>query len=173
MLKVSIAIESSAWWIHFFSHVGIVQGKDINKANFDWTCHVCVWLSHYQYGLAWLNSKSYQNNSMHWIQLVDHWLWPSLFQSNLWWLCPMVQSALLVCVGDHDYGLLIYIFSNLCTSLHQSDTKAWDNNDIGSTSHVTFFPPGCPITWWNHLTVWTTIDLDNAIFQLGWARSFL
>jgi hypothetical protein len=23
--------------------------------------------------------------------------------------------------------------------LHQSDTKAWDDDDVGSTSHVTFF----------------------------------
>ncbi len=35
---------------------------------------------------------------------------------------------------------------------HQSDTKAWDD-DVGSTSHVTFFSPGCLITWWNHLIV--------------------
>jgi hypothetical protein len=36
---------------------------------------------------------------------------------------------------------------------HQSDTKAWDDDDVGSTSHVTFFSPGCLITWWNHLIV--------------------
>jgi hypothetical protein len=35
----------------------------------------------------------------------------------------------------------------------QSDTKAWDDDDVGSTSHVTFFSPGCLITWWNHLIV--------------------
>ncbi len=28
---------------------------------------------------------------------------------------------------------------------HQSDTKAWDDDGIGSTSHL--------ITWWNHLIV--------------------
>ncbi len=55
---------------------------------------------------------------MHWIQLVNHWLWPSMVQSNYCGLLPMVQSALLVWVRDHDYGLLIYIFSNLCTSVH-------------------------------------------------------
>jgi hypothetical protein len=27
-------------------------------------------------------------------------------------------------------------------SPHQSDTKAWDDDDVGSTSHVTFFSPG-------------------------------
>jgi hypothetical protein len=65
----------------------------------------------------------------------------------------MVQSTLLVWVGDHDYGLLIYIFGNLCTSVHQSNTKAWDDDDVGSTSHVTFFSAECPNTWWNHLIV--------------------
>jgi hypothetical protein len=59
----------------------------------------------------------------------------------------MVQSALFVWVGDHDYSLLIYIFGNPCISVHQSDTKAWDDDDVGSTSHVSFSSPGCPITW--------------------------
>jgi hypothetical protein len=36
---------------------------------------------------------------------------------------------------------------------HQSDTEAWDDDGIGSTSHVTFFSPGCLIIWWNHLIV--------------------
>jgi hypothetical protein len=36
---------------------------------------------------------------------------------------------------------------------HQSDTKAWDDDDVGSTSHVNFFSPDCLITWWNHLIV--------------------
>jgi hypothetical protein len=36
---------------------------------------------------------------------------------------------------------------------HQSDTKAWDDDDVGSTSHVTFFSPGYSITWWIHLIV--------------------
>jgi hypothetical protein len=65
----------------------------------------------------------------------------------------MVQSTLLVWVGDHDYSLLIYIFCYVCTSVHQSDTKAWDDDDVGSMPHVIFFSPGCPITWWNHLIV--------------------
>ncbi len=43
---------------------------------------------------------------------------------------------------------------------YQSDTEAWDDDDVGSTSHVTLFSPGCLITWWNHLIVWTTIDLQ-------------
>jgi hypothetical protein len=30
---------------------------------------------------------------------------------------------------------------------HQSDTKAWDDYDVGSTSHITFFSPGCLIIW--------------------------
>jgi hypothetical protein len=36
---------------------------------------------------------------------------------------------------------------------HQSDIEAWDDDDVGSMSHVTFFSPGCLITWWNHLIV--------------------
>jgi hypothetical protein len=36
---------------------------------------------------------------------------------------------------------------------HQSDTKAWDDDDVGSMSHVTFFSPGYLITWWNRLIV--------------------
>jgi hypothetical protein len=36
---------------------------------------------------------------------------------------------------------------------HQSDTEAWDDDDVGSMSHVTFFLPGCLITWWTHLIV--------------------
>ena len=51
--------------------------------------------------------------------------------------------------------------------LHESDTKAWDDDDVGSMSHVTFFSPGCLITWWNHLIVCTIIDLGKAILQLG------
>jgi hypothetical protein len=131
--------------------------------------------------------KPYQYKSMHWIQLVDHWLWPYMTstsrqpwkycyrseESNQWQLLPRVQSSPLVWVGDHNQGLLIYIFGNLCTSVNQSDTKAWDENDIGSTSHVTFFSPGCLITWWNHLIVWTTIDLGNAIFPIGLNKIFL
>jgi hypothetical protein len=56
---------------------------------------------------------------------------------------------------------------------HQSDTKAWDDDDIGSMSHATFFSPGCLITWWNHLIVWTTFDSGSAIFLIGLNKIFL
>ncbi len=56
---------------------------------------------------------------------------------------------------------------------YQSDTKVWDDDDVGSTSHVTFFSPGCFITWWHHLIVWTTIDLGNTIFPIGLNKIFL
>ncbi len=36
---------------------------------------------------------------------------------------------------------------------YQSDNKAWDDDDVGSMSHTNFLPPGCLITWWNHLIV--------------------
>jgi hypothetical protein len=51
--------------------------------------------------------------------------------------------------------------------LHQSDTKAWDDDDVGSMSHVTFFLPGCLISWWNHLIVLTAFDSGKQFFQLG------
>jgi hypothetical protein len=53
------------------------------------------------------------------------------------------------CLGRR-LGLLIYMFGNLLNSVHQSDTKPWDDDDVGSMSHVTFFSPGCLITWWNN-----------------------
>jgi hypothetical protein len=37
--------------------------------------------------------------------------------------------------------------------LHQSDTKDWDDDAVGSRSHVAFFSPECLITWWNYLIV--------------------
>jgi hypothetical protein len=33
-------------------------------------------------------------------------------------LLDLLQSALLIWVGDHNHGLLIYIFGNLCTSIY-------------------------------------------------------
>ncbi len=54
----------------------------------------------------------------------------------------------------------------------QSDTKAWDDDDLGSTSPITFFSSGCLITWWNHLIVWTIIDLGNTIFS-NWVEQDL
>ncbi len=56
---------------------------------------------------------------------------------------------------------------------HQSDTKAWDGDDVGSTSHVNFFSPGCLITLWNHLIVWTTFDSGNAIYPIRLNKIFL
>jgi hypothetical protein len=49
---------------------------------------------------------------------------------------------------------------------HQSDTNAWDDDDVGSTSHLTFFSPGCLITWWNHLIVELPLIWVMQFFQL-------
>ncbi len=57
--------------------------------------------------------------------------------------------------------------------LYQSDTRALDVDGVGSTSHVSFFSPGCLITWWNYLIVLTTIDLGNAFFPIGLNKIFL
>jgi hypothetical protein len=50
---------------------------------------------------------------------------------------------------------------------HQSYTKAWDDDDVGSTSHVNFFSPECFITWWNHLIVELPLIWATQFFQLG------
>jgi hypothetical protein len=42
-----------------------------------------------------------------------------------------VQSAPLVWVGDHNHGLLIYIFGNLCTSISQCDCATWGDDNVG------------------------------------------
>jgi hypothetical protein len=47
--------------------------------------------------------------------------------------------------GDHKNGLLIYIFGNLCTLVYQCDSKAWDDDNVGSTSHVTFSHMDVPL----------------------------
>ncbi len=98
------------------------------QSQLSWTCHIWVWLSNYQHGSVQLNSKPYQCKSMHWTQLVDHWLWLTMAQSNWWGLLPRVQSAPLVWVGDHNHGLLIYIFGNLCTSINQCDSAFWGDD---------------------------------------------
>ncbi len=56
---------------------------------------------------------------------------------------------------------------------HQSDTNAWDDDGVGSTYHAYFFSPGCLITWWNHLIVWTTFNWENAIVPIGLIKIFL
>ncbi len=110
-----------------------------------WTCHVCVWLSCYQWGSFWLGSKPYQCKSMHIFHLVDHWLWLFMAQSNWWQLLPRVQSASLVWVGDHNHGLLIYAFRNLCTSICQCDNTIWGDINVGSTSLVISFHQDVPL----------------------------
>ncbi len=94
---------------------------------------------------TWLGAKPYQCKSMHLIQLVDHWLWLSMAQSNWWRLLPWVQSAPLVWVGDHNHSLLIYAFGNLCTSIYQCDSKTWGDNNVGSTSLVISFHQDVPL----------------------------
>ncbi len=144
MQKISNSIEYFVQWMYLPCCVSNIQDEDINIANFEWTCHKYVWLSCYQHKWVWLNVKSYQWRSMHWFQLADHWLRPSTVQSNWWQLLPRVQSALLVWVRDHNHGLLMYIFCNLCTSVNQCDSKAWDDDKVGWTSHKTF----------SHGTIW-------------------
>ncbi len=83
--------------------------------------HMCLavllstWIS-----LTRFEAISMQVNALN--STCRHWLWPSMVQSNWWQLLPRVQSAPLVWVGDHNHGLLIYIFGNLCTSIYQCDS---------------------------------------------------
>jgi hypothetical protein len=57
----------------------------------------------------------------------------------------MVQSALLIQVGDHNHGLLFHIFDNLCNSIYQCDSKAWDDDNVGSMSCITFSHQDVPL----------------------------
>ncbi len=73
--------------------------------------------------------------------------WPLTLTSHSpikWQLLPRVQYALLVWVGDHSHGLLIYIFGNFCISVCQCDSEAWNDDNIGSMFYVTFFHQDVP-----------------------------
>jgi hypothetical protein len=65
-------------------------------------------------------------------------------QSNRWRLLTRVQYAPLVWVGDHNHGLLIYAFGNLCTSIYQFDSAIWGDDNIGLTSLVISFHQDVP-----------------------------
>ncbi len=77
--------------------------------------------------------------------LVNHWFWLSIAQSNRWRLLSRVQSTPLVWVGDHNHGLLIYTFVNLCTSTFQCDSAIWGDNTFDLTSHIIFFHQDVPL----------------------------
>ncbi len=81
---------------------------------------------------------------MHWIQLVDHWLWLSMAQSNWSQLLPRVQSAPLLWVGDHNYSLLIYIFGHLYILIYQCESTIKGDDNVGLMSH-TFFHQDVPL----------------------------
>jgi hypothetical protein len=66
-------------------------------------------------------------------------------QSNRWRLLPMVQAAPHIWVGDHNHGLLIYAFDNLCTSIYQCDGAIWGDNNVGSMSLIISFHQGVPL----------------------------
>jgi hypothetical protein len=66
-------------------------------------------------------------------------------QSNQWQLLPRVQSTPLIWVGDHNHGLLIYAFGNLCTSVYQCDNAIWGDNNVDLMSQVTFFHKDVPL----------------------------
>ncbi len=136
-----LTIEKFVEWIPLTCHVNIVQGKDIGIANFEWTCHKYGWLSCDQYEWVWLNLKPCQCRSMHYNHLINHWLWPSTVQSKWWRHLPKVQASLLFWVGDLNHGLLVCTFNNHianCTSVYQCDSEVWDDDNVGSMSHITF-----------------------------------
>jgi hypothetical protein len=87
-------------------------------------------------------------------------------QSNQWRLLPRVQSAPLIWVGDHDHGLLIYIFGNLGTSIDQYDSAVWGDDNVDSTSHITFFHQDAHYLV-EQFNIINTIDAGNAILSLG------
>jgi hypothetical protein len=45
----------------------------------------------------------------------------------------------LVWIGDHNQGLLISVFDNLCTSIYECDSALWGDDTIDLTSLVIFF----------------------------------
>ncbi len=133
--------------------------------------HMCLavslstWIS-----LTKFEATSIQVNALN--LLVDHQLWLSMAQSNWWQLLPRVQSTPLIWVGDYINGLLIFIFGNLCTSIYEFDSAAWDDDNVGSTSHVTFFHQDVPLlggtSWQYQLALikamqffnWVELDLS-------------
>jgi hypothetical protein len=66
-------------------------------------------------------------------------------QSSQWQLLPRVQSAPPVWVGDHNHGLLVNAFGNLCTSIYQCDSAIWGDNNVGSMSLVISFHQDVPL----------------------------
>ncbi len=125
-----------------------------------WDYHVLVFIAHYV--LFEISSTNFEALSIQVNALNLTW-WPLTLTLNNFNKLATLKIILPI------RGVKI----NGDFFLHQSDTKAWDDDDVGSTSHVTFFLPGCLITWWNHLIVWTTIDLGNAIFLIGLKKIFL
>ncbi len=96
-----------------------------------------------QISLTRFKAISMQVNGL--IQLVNHWFLFSMAQSNRWQHLPRVQSAPLVWVGDHNHGLLIYLFGNLCTSIYQCDSAIWGDDNVDSTSLVISYHQDVPL----------------------------
>ncbi len=95
--SLMLNISNSHWfffqWIYLPCHVDIVQDKDINIANFEWTCHRYVWLSCDQHKWVWLHLKPYLCMSMELnLSTIDFDL-PRSDQNDGNFL---VQSALLI-----------------------------------------------------------------------------
>ncbi len=99
--------------------------------------------------------------------IVDSWLWLSMGQSNWWRLLPRVQSPPLVWVGDHNHGLLIYVFGNLCTSICQCDSAVWGDDKVGSMSHETCFHQSVPLLggtiWRYQLPLIRAMQFSNCV----------
>ncbi len=104
-------------------------------------------------------------------QLVDHWLWLSMAQSNWCQVLTRVQSAPIVWVGDHNHGLQIYAFGNLCTSIYQCNSPIWGENNVGLMSLIIFFHKDVPLLggtirqyqlpliWATQFLIWVKWDL--------------
>ncbi len=66
-------------------------------------------------------------------------------QLKQWQLLPRMQFASLVWVGDHNKGLLIYVFGNLYTSIYQCDSAIWGDHNVDLMSLIIYFHQDVPL----------------------------
>ncbi len=95
----------------------------------------------------WTSLNNFEAITMQ-VNALNSTCWPLTLtfhvQIKLWQILPRVQSAPLVRVGDHNHGLLIYAFGNLCNSFYQFDSAIWGDNNVDLMSLVIFFHQDVP-----------------------------
>jgi hypothetical protein len=51
--------------------------------------------------------------------------------------CQFINVIAQLGMMNHDHGLLVHVFGNLCTSIYQCDSAIWGDNNVGSMSLIT------------------------------------